>query len=108
MSDRLVAVTVSGAPGVSPQPVSSVRRTQILLRPNRHDLGRIDIVVGVVVMPLNVIEIDGLGDSWLLIEILQITEKIWVIDNATNITFEMSVVNRIKAHKSYEQAPVGL
>jgi hypothetical protein len=45
------------------------RRAQILYRPEWHDPGRVYIVVGVIIVPLNVVEIDGLSDSRLLIEI---------------------------------------
>jgi hypothetical protein len=56
--------------GVSTQTLSSVRRVQILLRSNRHDSRRIDIVVRVVVMAFDVIEVHRLSNPWLLIEIL--------------------------------------
>ena len=45
------------------------RRPQILDGPQRHDPSRVDIVVGIIVVPLDVVEIDGLSDAWLLIEV---------------------------------------
>jgi hypothetical protein len=102
-----VAATVLGTPGVSTQALSSVRRIQILLWSNRHNPGRIDVIVGVVVMPFDVVEVDGLGNPRLLIKISQIAIQVRIIDDTTDVAFEMSMVNRVKPNKRYEQAPIG-
>ena len=48
-------------------PLASMRRRQILNRAEGYDPGRVDIVMGIVVVPLDMIEINGFSDSWLLI-----------------------------------------
>ena len=73
---------------------------------NRDNPGRIDVIVGVVVMPLDVVEVDGLANPRLLIKISQIAVQVRVIDDATDVAFEMSVVNRIKPNQCYEQTPI--
>ena len=82
-------------------------RIQILLGSNRHNPGRIDVIVGVVVVPFDVVEVDGLSNPRLLIKISQIAVQVRVIDDSTEVAFEMSVVNRVKSNKRYEQAPIG-
>ena len=52
-----------------PDSVSSMGRVQILFRPDRHNSGRIDVVVRVVVVPFDVVEVDRLTNPWLLIQI---------------------------------------
>jgi len=86
---------------------SSLGRIQILLWSNRDNPGRIDVIVRVVVMPFDVVEVDGLGNPGLLIKISQVTVQVRVIDDAPDVAFEMSVVNRIKPNKRYEQTPIG-
>ncbi len=50
-------------------------------------------------MPLDVIQVDGLRDARLLIQVHQVTLQVWVIDNAPQVAFEMAVINGVKAHK---------
>ena len=49
------------------QTFASLRTRQIKLWPDGNYLGRIDVIVGDVVMLFDVVEVDGLGDSGLLI-----------------------------------------
>ncbi len=39
------------------------------IRPGRHDAGRVDLLVGQVVVPLDVVEVDGLAEAGLPVEI---------------------------------------
>ena len=61
-----------------------------------------------VVMTLDVIEIDGIGDAGLLIQIHQITLQIWVIDNTSQIALEMAVIDRVEPNKRAKKPPVRL
>ena len=61
-----------------------------------------------VVMTLDVIDADRLGDSRLLIEVQQVTLQVRVIDNAAEITFEMAVIDDVEANQRAEETPVGL
>ena len=78
-----------------------------MVRPDRHNLGRVDVVVRVVVVPFDVVEVDRLSNPRLLIQISQITVKVSVIEDATDVAFKMPVVDRIKSNKCNEQTPIG-
>ena len=71
------------------------------------DTGRIDIVVGDVVVPLDVVEVHGVGDPVGLIEVFEIAEEIGVVDNPSEVAFEMAVVDGVEAYEGDEQAPIG-
>ena len=79
-----------------------MRRLQKLQRSDRDDPRRIDIVVRVIVVTLDVIEIDGLRDSGNLIEIAQVSVEIRIIDDSPKIALEMPVINRIESNQRYE------
>jgi hypothetical protein len=85
-----------------------VRQREINNRSDRHDTGRIDVAVTAIIVPFNVIEIDGIGDARYLIEIAQIIPEIWIVDDAAQITFEVTVVNGVEADQRGEQPPVSL
>lgn len=63
--------------------------------------------MGHVVVPLDVIDADRLGDSRVLIEIEQITLEIRIIDDASQIAFEMPVINDIEANERAKETPIG-
>ena len=71
------------------------------------DTGWIDVVVGDVVMPLDVVEVHGIGDPVGLIEVFEVTEEVGVVDDPPKVTFEMAVVDGVEAYESNEQAPIG-
>ncbi len=84
---------------ISANLLAAVRLREIDNRSERHDSGGINFFVRHVVMALDVIDADGLGDSRLLIEIEQITLQIRVVDDAPKIAFEMPVINGIEANE---------
>ena len=59
-------------------------------------------------MTLDVIEIDGIGDARLLVQIHQITLQIWIVDDAAKIALEMAVIHGVEANKSAKKPPVRL
>ena len=71
------------------------------------DMGWIDVVVGDVVMPLDVVEVDGVGDAVGLIEVFEIAEEVGVVDDPPEVALEMAVVDGVEAHEGDEQAPIG-
>ena len=71
------------------------------------DTGRIDVVVGDVVMPLDVVEVDGVGDAVGLIEVFEVAKEVRVVDDPPKVALEMAVVDSVEAYKGDEQAPVG-
>ena len=92
---------------LSGQPLTPMGYGQVLVGTDRDDTGRIDIVVRDVVMPLDMVEIHGLGNTVGLVEISEIPEEIRIIDDSSNIAFEMSVVDRIEPDQRDKKAPVG-
>ena len=73
-----------------------MRFLQIEQRADRNDSSRINLSVRHVVMTLDVIEIDRVGDAGLLIQVHQIALQVWIIDDAAQVALEMAVVNRIE------------
>ncbi len=66
-----------------------MRRPKILRGADRHDGRWIDLGMGHIVVTLDVIEVDRLGD-------------------AAQLAFEVADVHRIKTDERYEQTPVRL
>ena len=60
-----------------------------------------------VVVTLDVIDADGLGDSRLLIQVEQVTLQVRIIDDATEIAFEMAVIDDVESDQRAKQSPVG-
>ena len=77
-------------------------------RADRDDACRIDVRVSDVVMALDVIEIHGLGDARLLIEIHEVVLKVFVVYDPSNIAFEVPVVDRIKSNERTKEPPIRL
>ena len=73
----------------------------------RDDTGWIDVVVGDVVMPLDVVEVHGIGDPVGLIEVFEVTEEVRVVDDPSKVAFEMAMVDGVEANEGDEQAPIG-
>ena len=61
-----------------------------------------------VVMPLDMIEVDRLGDARLLVQIHEVALQVWIIEDAPQVAFEMAVINGVKTHKRAKQSPVRL
>ena len=62
--------------------VSSVRALQIQLWADGDDAGRVDVVMGDVVVPLDVIEIHGLRDTLHLVEVPQVAVGMGLVADA--------------------------
>ena len=71
--------------------------SQVLDRAKGDDAGWINIEMGGVIVPLDVIEVHGIGDTVGLIEVSQIAEQVWIIDNASEVALEMAVIHGIES-----------
>ena len=91
-----------------PQSFAIVRFSQIKRRTDGDDSSRINFSVRHVIVALDVIEVHGLCDTRLLIQIHQITLQVWVISDAPQIALEMAVVDGIEANKRAKKSPVRL
>src|SRR5690606_41847486 len=64
--------------------------------------------MAVVVMLLDMLEADRLGNARPLIEFAQITGQVGIILDTPDIALEVTVVDRIKPHQRGEQSPIRL
>ena len=79
---------------------------EILVGTKGDDTGRIDVVVGDVVMPLDVVEVHGVGNAVDLTEIFEVAEEVGVVDNPPEVALEMAMVDGVEAYERDEQAPI--
>ena len=72
-----------------------------------NDTSRIDVVMGDVVMPLDMVEVHGVGDAVGLIEVFEVAEEVGVVDDPSDVAFEMTVIDSVEAYEGDEQTPIG-
>ena len=77
-----------------------------MVRAKGHNSSRVDVAVGDVVMPLDVVEVYGVGDAVGLIKVFEVTEEVGVVDDPPEIALEMAVVDGIEAYEGNEQTPI--
>ena len=65
-------------------------------------------MVTVIVVLLNVIHVDSLGNSWLLKQIMDVSGKFGVFPDSAQVCFKMREINCIKTYKRSKQPPVCL
>src|SRR5688572_20896568 len=83
-----------------------MRRRQVLLGSERDNSGGIDVVVCDVVVTLDMIEIDRVGNPFDLIEVFEIAEEIRVVDNTPDVALEVAMIDGVKADERDEEAPI--
>jgi hypothetical protein len=88
------------------QALTAVRRQEVELGPERHDARGIDVIVTLIIMPLDVREVDRAGDAGILIELAGKSPKIGIIHESSQIALEMSDIDGIEPHQCGEQPPV--
>jgi hypothetical protein len=82
--------------------LAAVRRQEIEVRSDWHDTGGIDQRVALIIVPLDMSEIDRLGDARMLVKLTGETPKIGVVQDPSQIAFEMSDVDSVKSHQGRE------
>src|ERR1700683_3423238 len=80
--------------------------SQCELRPSRHNSGRIDAAVALVIMVLDVEEVDCLGDARQVVKLSQIAAQRRVVPYLAKIALEVPEIDRVEADQGGEQAPV--
>ena len=85
-----------------------MRFGEIHCRADGDDARGINLGVRHVVMTLDVIEINSVGDAWLLIQIHQKALQIWIVDDTAQVAFEMAVVDGVETNKRAKKSPVRL
>ena len=76
--------------------------------PRGDDPLRVQVVVGRVVVALDLVERERLGDAGLLVEVLRVAEQVGVVDQPRAVAAEVRVVDGVEAQQRRQQAPVGL
>ena len=83
-----------------------VRHAEILLRSERNESVRIEPHMAGVVVPLDVIEVDGPGDRGPLIEFAREFHEVRIVGDPAEVALEVQIVDRIEPDQSREQALV--
>ena len=84
-----------------------MRCRQVLFRSDRDYASRIDVVVGDIVVPLDMVEIHGVNYPIGLVEVFEIAEEVWVVGDSSKVTFEMPIVHDIEPYQGDKEAQVG-
>jgi hypothetical protein len=64
--------------------------------------------VAAVVVVLDVVEVDGLGDARVLVQLARVGPQVRVVDEPPEVALEVADIDRIEADQGGEQPPVGL
>lgn len=75
-------------------------------RPDRHDAGWIDLPLAAVIMPLDLIDVNRLGNSGHRIEVAQIIPQVGIIGDTPQVAFEMTVIDGVKANERGKEPPI--
>src|ERR1700722_391174 len=81
--------------------------SQCEFRPNRHNAGRINAPVALVIVMLDMEDVDGLGDARQVVKLPQVAVQRRIVPDLAKIAFEVPEINRVEADQGGEQAPVG-
>ena len=69
---------------------------------DRHNSGGIDVSLTAVIVPLDLIDADGLGYTGHLIKVAQVTPEVGIIGDAPQVALEVPVIDRVEAHEGRE------
>ena len=86
--------------------LAAVRRQEIELGSDGDDAGRVDRRVAAIIVRIDMREIDGRGDSRVLVEFPGVIPEIGIVDDPPKIAFEMPDIDGIKPHERREQPPI--
>src|ERR1700722_8670982 len=76
-----------------------VRRAGLEYRPDRHDAGRVHVAMAAIIVPLDVIEVHGLGDARHLIKLTQVIRQVRIVDDPAQVALEVAIIDRVEADK---------
>src|ERR1043166_7713227 len=90
------------------QPLAVVWAIEFEFRADGHDARGIDVVVGEIVVPFDVVEVHSVGDAGMLIEVTQMAIEVRVIHDSAHVALEMAVIHGVEANERAKEAPIGL
>ena len=76
---------------------SVVRRSEVNDGSARYYAGGIDLAMRHIVVALDVVEIDSLGDARRLVQVAGVGPQVGVVDQATLVALEVANVNGVEA-----------
>jgi hypothetical protein len=79
-----------------------MRCAEVLLRPERHDTGRVDGRHAPVIMTLDMIHTYGFGNTVHLVKIAKVIRQIVIVSDPAQVALEMAVVDRIESYEGGE------
>jgi hypothetical protein len=88
------------------EPVAVSRPFKMKRGAERHNPGRVDVPVSYVVVPFYVINIDGGGNTGLLIKVSQVSIQVGIVYDAADVALKVTEINRIEADQGAKQAPI--
>jgi hypothetical protein len=91
-----------------PQLGAFLRRVPVHDWPQWNETRWIDFVMRHVVMPLDVVEVDGIRHSRYLVDVAGVGPEVRVIYQTAQVALEMHVVDGIEAEQRREEANIGL
>src|SRR5215475_4839937 len=94
---KLYARNAGPAPSAARETLPPVRRPEIEDRAERHDSRRVHAAVAPVVVALDVIEVDRLGDAGVLVEVAGVRPEIRVVGEPAEVALEVVVVHGVEA-----------
>lgn len=59
-----------------------------------------------IVVGLDMVEVHRVSNSWHIVDAFGVVPEVWIIDQAFEIAFEMTMVNGIEAHECSEEANI--
>src|ERR1700732_2621420 len=82
-------------------------RIEIEIRPDGDNPRRINPRVTSVVVPFDVLKIDGRLNIRMAVQLLGVAPQRWVADNRPAVAFEVTEIDRVKTNERGEEANVG-
>lgn len=74
---------------------------------DRNDGCRIDGAAALVIMALDVLEVDGLGDAGFLVNVSGVRGERQIIDYTRPVALEVVDIDRVRSHQRREEPNIG-
>src|SRR6266700_5582156 len=98
----------AGAAGLAGKAFPAVRFEPVDERPLGHDPGRVDPVLRLVIVPLDLDEVRGVTESRMLEQVPRVTPEVAVVHQPVQIALEVDVVDGVEPGQRRVEPDVGL
>ena len=76
------------------------------IRPNRNNSEGIDVVVGEIVMPFDMVHIHGPGNARLVIQLPQVPPQVRIINDSADIALEVKIIDGVEPDQGAKEPPI--